>query len=105
MRKLHALSATLALFVAATAVAPGLTQSGESQGKDTKPSEASSEVETVAKEDEVVCRKIRLTGTRVGQRVCRIRGQWAAVAEAARESATTMKDAGGINTTPTLGDN
>ena len=103
MRNFHALSATLVLLASATALTPGLAQSDGSQENDSKSSSAPSKVEAEAKDDEMVCRKIALTGTRVGQRVCRTRAQWDAVAKAARESANTLKDAGGINTTPSPG--
>jgi hypothetical protein len=103
LRNFHALSATLILLASATALTPGLAQSDGSQENDSKSSSEPSKVEAEAKDDEMVCRKIALTGTRVGQRVCRTRAQWDAVAKAARESANTLKDAGGINTTPTPG--
>jgi hypothetical protein len=51
-------------------------------------------------EDKMRCKRIRKTGTRVNEKICRTERQWAAIEEAARESGSIMQSAGAVNTTP-----
>ena len=56
-----------------------------------------------AAEEDMVCRKLRFTGTRVKKKVCRTKEEWAAIETAAKESANNIKDAGAVNTTASPG--
>ncbi|WP_205763605.1 hypothetical protein [Pseudopontixanthobacter vadosimaris] len=103
MRYSHTIPVSVALIAAAMAVAPALAQSGGSQKGQAAPAEKQPEIVAPHDDKKLICRKLRVTGTRVPHRVCRTRAEWAAVEAAARESADNLKDAGAINTAPTPG--
>lgn len=95
--------ASIALVATLTAFTPTLAQSSGGQAQEAAPAKTEARVSGKDEEAKVVCRKLRVTGTRIPKRVCRTEAEWAAVEAAARESGNTIKDAGAINTTPVPG--
>ncbi len=54
----------------------------------------------VKKDDELVCKRFAVTGSRVKQRVCRTEAQWERIAEAGRRNAASIQGDGVNSTRP-----
>jgi hypothetical protein len=99
--------ASVALLAAALAV-PAAAQDEKKVEQTAQPAApqqptAPAKVAVEEEDDKMVCRSIRVTGSRVREKVCRTKGQWAAIERAARESGQIIQGAGAVNTTPTPG--
>lgn len=100
MTQFHFVTIGVALAVATT---PFASASAQSSSAEIETAAAAGDASADSDDKKMVCRKIRKTGTRVAEKVCRTRAQWIAIQEAARESANTIQGSGAVNTTPTVG--